>query len=103
MTTTSSRGADNGYDHCTDWRPHLEARLTKSENADSEAEHRTLEDACKKNLKTHQRACRVFLPRLLMTHGEDTPEVLQRMADELELLEAERAAELASRDRGPPN
>ena len=38
-----------------------------------------------------QRACRVFLARLVMIHGEDAPEVLRRMADELEwLAEAER-------------
>ena len=55
------------------------------------------------DLEKFQRACRVFLARLLMVHGEDAPEVLRRRADELEWLEAERAAELASRDRGPPN
>lgn len=49
-----------------------------------------------------QRASRVFLTRLLMVHGEDAPEVLRRMADELEWLEAERAAELASGDGDPP-
>jgi len=40
-----------------------------------------------------QRACRVFLARLLLVHGENAPEVLRRMADELELLGAERAGE----------
>ena len=38
-----------------------------------------------------------------MVHGEDAPEVLRRMADELELLEAERAAESAGPDLDPPN
>jgi hypothetical protein len=34
----------------------------------------------------------VFLAHLLMIHGEDAPEVLRRMADELEwLVEQERA------------
>ena len=55
------------------------------------------------DLEKFQRACRVFLARLLMVHGDDAPEVLRRMADELEWLEAERAAELASVDRDPPN
>ena len=55
------------------------------------------------DLEKFQRACRVFLARLLTVHGEAAPEVLRRMADELELLEAERAAELASGDRDPPN
>ena len=53
--------------------------------------------------KKFQRACRVFLARLLMVYGEDAPEMLRRMADELEWLEAERAAELASGDRDPAN
>ena len=55
------------------------------------------------DLEKFQRACRVFLARLLMVHGEDAPDVLRRMADELEWLEAERAAELAGTDRDPPN
>ena len=46
---------------------------------------------------------RVVMARLLMVHGEDAPVVLRRMADELEWLEAERAAELASGDRDAPN
>ena len=54
-------------------------------------------------LEKFQRACRVFLARLLTVHGEDAPEVLRRLADELEWLEAERAAELASGDRDPAN
>jgi len=53
--------------------------------------------------KKFQRACRVFLARLLMVYGEDAPDMLRRMADEREWLEAERAAELASGDRDPPN
>jgi len=32
------------------------------------------------------RATRVFLARLLLVHGKDAPEVLRRMADELEWL-----------------
>jgi len=55
------------------------------------------------DVEKFQRACRVFLARLLMVHGEAAPEVLRRMADELEWLEAERATELASGDRDPPN
>jgi hypothetical protein len=55
------------------------------------------------DLKNFQRACRVFLARLLMVHGKDAPDVLWRMADQLEWLETERAAELASVDRDPPN
>ena len=39
------------------------------------------------------RACRVFLARLLIVYGTDAPEVLRRMADELEELEAEQAAD----------
>lgn len=45
------------------------------------------------DLQKFQVVCRVFLARLLMVHGEGAPEVLRRMADELEELEAERAAE----------
>ena len=55
------------------------------------------------DLEKFQRACRVFLARLLMVHGEGAPEVLRRMADELEWLEAERAAESAGGDLDPPN
>ena len=36
------------------------------------------------DLQKFQRACRVFLARLLMVHGEDAPEVLRRLADELQ-------------------
>ena len=43
------------------------------------------------DLTQWHRTARVFLARLLMVHGEDAPEVLRRMADELEwLAEAER-------------
>ena len=55
------------------------------------------------DLQKVQRASRVFLARVLTVHGEDAPDVLRRMADEVEWLEAERAAELASGDRDPPN
>ena len=41
------------------------------------------------DLEKFQRASRVFLARLLMVHGEDAPEVLRRMADELEWLAAQ--------------
>jgi len=41
------------------------------------------------DLQRFQRACRVFLARLLMVHGEDAPDVLRRIADELEWLEQE--------------
>ena len=47
-----------------------------------------------KDLTRWHRAARVFLARLLMVHGEDAPEVLRRMADELEWLEADRIAKL---------
>ena len=55
------------------------------------------------DLQKFQRACRVFLARLLIVHGEDAPEVLRRMADELEWLEAARAAESVGTGRNPPN
>jgi len=37
-------------------------------------------------LEKFQRATRVFLARLLIVHGEDAPDLLRRMADELEWL-----------------
>jgi hypothetical protein len=49
------------------------------------------------------RAARVFLAHLLMVHGKDAPDVLRRMADELEELDAERAAELVGGDLDPTN
>lgn len=55
------------------------------------------------DLTRWRRTARVFLACLLMVHGENAPEVLRRMADELEWLEAERAAESAERDRDPAN
>ena len=55
------------------------------------------------DLEKFQRACRVFLARLLTVYGEAAPEVLWRMADEQEWLEAERAAESAGGDLDPPN
>jgi hypothetical protein len=45
----------------------------------------------------------VFLARLLMVHGEDAPEVLRRMADELEWLEADRIAKLDGDGLGQPD
>ncbi len=45
------------------------------------------------DLQKFQRMCRVFLTRLLMVHGEDAPDVLRRMADELEWLEQDAQAE----------
>ena len=55
------------------------------------------------DLDKFQRACQVFVARLLIVHSEDSPDVLRCMADELEGLEAERAAESAGGDRDPPN
>ena len=55
------------------------------------------------DLTRWHRTARVFLARLLMVHGEDAPDVLRRMADELEWLEAERAAESAGPDLDPRN
>ena len=53
------------------------------------------------DLEKFQRACRVFLARLFMVHGEYAPEVLRRMADELEwLAEAEREGRANGRDEG---
>jgi hypothetical protein len=40
------------------------------------------------DLQKFQRVCRVFLARLLTVHGEDAPDVLRRITDELEWLEA---------------
>jgi hypothetical protein len=55
------------------------------------------------DLEKFQHACRVFLARLLMGHGEYAPEVLRRMADELEWLEAGRVTESAGEELDPPN
>ena len=55
------------------------------------------------DLEKFQRACRVFLARLLMVHGEVAPHILRRMADEFEWLEAARAAESVGTGRDPPN
>jgi len=68
-----------------------------------DARHEARQAGRMTELQKFQRACRVFLARLLMVYGPAAPEVLRRMADELEWLEAERAAELASGDRDPPN
>ena len=54
-------------------------------------------------MRATQLVWRVVMARLLMVHGEDAPDVLRRIADELEWLGAERAARLASGDRDPPN
>jgi hypothetical protein len=56
-----------------------------------------------KDLTRWHRAARVFLAHLLMVHGKDAPEVLRRMADELEWLEAEEAAGSSGGNRKPPN
>jgi hypothetical protein len=53
------------------------------------------------DVQNFQRACRVFLARLLTVYGPAAPDLLGRMADELERLEAERAAESAGRDLYP--
>jgi hypothetical protein len=50
----------------------------------------------KTDLQKCHRVCRVFLSRLLMVHGEDAPEVLRRIADELEWL-AQDAQRIRSR------
>ena len=51
-----------------------------------------------------QPAARGFLLRLVAENGiEEATRVLRELDDELEWLEAERAAELASGDRDPPN
>ena len=43
----------------------------------------------------------MFLARLLMVHGENAPEVLRRIADELEwLAEAEAESQANGRDEG---
>lgn len=39
-----------------------------------------------RELVQYQRAARVFLARLLMIHGPKAPDVLRRIADELEWL-----------------
>jgi hypothetical protein len=55
------------------------------------------------DLTQWHRAARVFLAHLLMVHGENAPEVLRRMADELEWLEVERIRELLGGSLDPPN
>ena len=74
-------------------------------SADSrhDSRHEARHAARMTDLEKFQRACRVFLARLLIVYGEDAPDVLRRMADELEWLEAERAAESAGSGRDPPN
>jgi hypothetical protein len=52
------------------------------------------------DLQNFQRVCRVFLARLLIVHGDDAPEVLRRMADELEELAAEMESEEVPREPG---
>jgi len=42
------------------------------------------------DLQKFQRVCRVFLARLLMVYGPAAPDLLRRMAAELEWLERER-------------
>jgi len=55
------------------------------------------------DLEKFQRACRVFLARLLMVHGTEAPEVLRQLADELKLLEVDRIGELPSGNVDPSN
>ena len=55
------------------------------------------------DLQKFQRVCRVLLARLLTAYGTAAPDLLRRIADELEWLEAERVAELDGRTRDPPN
>ena len=53
------------------------------------------------DLQKFQRACRVFLARLLMVHGQDAPDGLRRIADELEwLADSEREGRANGRDDG---
>ena len=52
------------------------------------------------DLEKFQRVCRVFLARLLAAYGPVAPDLLRRMADELEWLEAERRAEECPPGRG---
>lgn len=40
--------------------------------------------------KKLQRVCRVFLARLMLAYGPAAPELLRRIADELDRLERER-------------
>ena len=42
------------------------------------------------DLQKFQRVCRVFLARLLTCYGTAAPDLLRRMADELEWLERDR-------------
>jgi hypothetical protein len=37
-----------------------------------------------------QRACRIFLARLIMVYGPAAPDLLRKLADDLEWLEEER-------------
>jgi len=56
------------------------------------------------DLQRFQRASRVLLARLLIVHGTEAPEVLRRLADELDwLAEAERAGESADDRPHPPD
>ena len=52
------------------------------------------------DLTRWHRTARVFLARLLMVRGADAPEVLRRMADELEwLAETEAEGQANGRDK----
>lgn len=42
------------------------------------------------DLQKFQRVCRVYLARLLMVYGPAAPDLLRRMADELDWLERQR-------------
>ena len=42
------------------------------------------------DLQKFQRVCRVFLARLLIVYGPAAPDLLRRLADELESLEQDR-------------
>ena len=53
------------------------------------------------DLEKFQRVCRVFLARLLMVYGPAAPDLLRRMADELEwLAESERVGRANGRNEG---
>jgi hypothetical protein len=46
-----------------------------------------------KELVSYHRAARAFLARLIRIHGAEAPEVLRRIAQELEWLEEDRKRE----------
>jgi len=55
------------------------------------------------DLQKFHRVCRVFRARLLAVYGPAAPDLLRRIADELEWLEADQAGQLPDRNLNPPN